>query len=66
MGSVEIFLDKLHNQTSEIAAPQEKKDKALMKVLGSWAGKGTDEYPTFTRKGAGPVEYLANHYQVFY
>ena len=32
-----------------------------MKVLGSWVRKGTDEYRNFTRNGAGPVEYLANH-----
>ncbi len=56
------FMDKLHNQTSEMAAPKEKKDKAIMKVLGSWARKGTDEYKSFTRKEeAGPLEYLANH-----
>ncbi len=55
------FLDKLHRQTSEMAAPREKKDKAIMKVLGSWVRKGTDEYRDFTRKGAGPLEYLANH-----
>ena len=38
------FIDKSHNQTSEMAAPKEKKDKAVMKVLGSWSRKGTDEY----------------------
>ena len=32
-----------------------------MKVLGSWARKGTDEYRNFTKNGGGPIEYLADH-----
>ena len=61
MDNTNDFLNKLHNQTTEIAAPKEKKDKAIMKVLGSWARKGTDEYRNFTKNGGGPIEYLADH-----
>lgn len=61
MSEVNDFMSKLHNQTSEIAAPKEKKDKAIMKVLGAWARKETDEYRSFTRYGAGPIEYLGDH-----
>ena len=50
MNEANDFLDKLHNQTSEIAAPKEKKDKAVMKVLGSWSRKDTDEYRSFALK----------------
>ena len=61
MSEINDFMNKLHNQTSEIAAPKEKKDKAIMKVLGAWARKETDEYRSFTRYGAGPIEYLGDH-----
>ena len=61
MSDTNDFLNKLHNQTSEIAAPKEKKDKAIMKVLGAWARNETDEYRNYTKTGAGAIEYLADH-----
>lgn len=50
MNEANDFLDKLHRQTSEMAAPKEKKDKTIMKVLGSWSRKDTDEYRSFALK----------------
>lgn len=58
MSEVNDFLNKLHSQTEP---PKEKKDKAIMKVLGAWARKETDEYRSFTRNGGGPIEYLGDH-----
>ena len=52
------FLKKLHEQTSEISAPKEKKDKAIMKVLGSWIVKRTPEYMKATDNGMSDAEYL--------
>lgn len=52
------FLKKLHEQTSEISAPKEKKDKAIMKVLGSWIVKRTPEYLKATDNGMSDAEYL--------
>ena len=49
------FLKKLHEQTSEISAPKEKKDKAIMKVLGSWIVKRTPEYLKATDNGMSDV-----------
>ena len=50
MSEYSDFMKKLHGQTSGSEDAKTKKDKALMRVIGSWAEKQTVEYINYTHE----------------
>lgn len=58
MNDTNEFMRKLHEQTSANDQSKEKKDKAIMRIFGSWIEKRTPEYLKATDNGKSDAEYL--------
>lgn len=58
MRNVENFMNILHQQASGGDNARIRKDKAIMRVIGSWIDKRTTEYLKATGNGESDGEYL--------
>lgn len=58
MANPDDFMRNLHAQTSGGDEARRRQDRAIMRILGSWIYKRTDEYLKFTDDGASDAEYL--------
>ena len=56
------FMNRLHNQTTGgEEASRARQDRAIMRVLISWARKQTPEFDSFREKGGSKASYLGDH-----
>lgn len=58
MAKTENFMNILHQQASGGDNARIRKDKAIMRVIGSWIDKRTTEYLKATGNGESDGEYL--------